>query len=218
MSVERYDEMAHVGIRKIWQQMELSLFTSKWFDYRFMHPSEATYLYAHHWERVYRRFYKMNVDAQRADVIKVFNKSNIFKDKANLPGLWRGRQHADGLGIPYDLYITLAFKENLRFWNRSHLPRPQHCYSGRVIEAIQQAWPEHQAANLFYSRLPTYHNDNYAETNEQKAHHEWLMDQAGRRAAPAWVLGKFVKDGILPIEKIVARFGDDMPEKIALAA
>jgi hypothetical protein len=209
--IYKYDELQFLNVRKDWQEYEVMLFGSKWFDYRFMHPVRATYLYAYEFERAYRSSFRSTIDHRAADHIRVFKKSDLFEcDKTVISGIWRGRQHADALCMPYNLYVTLALEALLRHWNRNHLPRPTQIYSAEVCAAVSSEWKRRQEVQVFYSTHHAYRAQNYIGSRDQNDHHEWLLHLASKRQNPVHLLINFLKEDLLPERKIEARFGREI--------
>ncbi|WLR91025.1 hypothetical protein [Shinella zoogloeoides] len=198
-------------------QFETDLFASKWFDYRHLTPLAATRLYIQAYDGVYRRHYAVNMDHNAAKYVRTISIDEIFggldapessthkKAKSHFTACWHGRQMADMLGMPYEVYLDLAFEYRLRYWNRPYLPQPQHLYSDMVVDRVQQRWPELQAARLYTSDHPAYLIENYQNLPQQNDYHEWLFKQAGLRANPGEMLGRFVNEDLLPVEKIKGR-------------
>lgn len=114
------------------RQFDRQLYESKWFDYRFMSPIEATAEFIAAYERVGRRIYARDIDYERAEHIKFMSAEeylNILDDQAglmseakgvaqvkkveksidrakkNFAGHWRARSVADAIGMPYDAFI-----------------------------------------------------------------------------------------------------------------
>ncbi len=111
-----------------WTEPERWLMTSKWFDYRFMHPVQATYLFTDAYRRVYKQMYATTFDRDRADYVKGIKAEDPFdlsKRNTDRAGLWKARQMADGLCMPYDLYIGIAMHWSLRKCRKEYLP-PRH--------------------------------------------------------------------------------------------
>lgn len=206
--------------------LEPGLYASKWFDYRHMTPIQATKTYIEHYGRIYREVYAEMLDRASAEHIRVITVDSVMngllaedpktrkKSKKNLTGCWRGRQVADILGMPYDLYIQHAFAYRLRFWNQRYLPQPQHLYGEFDVEKIQERWQDEQAASLFVAQHPAYLIQNYVGAAHQDDHHEWLFRQAELRTDSAWHLARFVQDDMLPIEKLDFRFAPEIVSQV----
>lgn len=210
------DRLASI-IDKKFLEMEVGLFTAKWFDYRHLTPTQATRFYISNYGDIYRDVFAKERDRERAEHIKVIDLDEVLEGvRSGLPkfvrifkSCWRGRVVADAIGMPYDLYIRWAFEFRLRFWNNRNLPQPQHLYQELDVERIQTRWEEYQAARTFYSEHPAYLNQNYAGIAHQDDHHEWLFKQAGLRSNVPETLARFISSDLLPAEKVESRLGQD---------
>lgn len=212
------EEIAFTRIDKKWLKLELNLFSSKWFDYRFMHPVHATYRYAADYDRAFRQMYAANFDRRASEFYRIFKTDDIFAARTPwLTGLWKGRQVADALGMPYPIYLSMAFDRVTRYWKQAFPPQPGHVNpqnEGDVAE-LAEKWTAHQAANLIHGTHPLFHNDNYTGAPAQNAHHEWLFEQMMLRENPAPILAQLVySKGLLPSQKVRSRLGDEMSEQI----
>lgn len=224
-------------IRPKYYKWDLELFTVKWFDYRFMTPLQATVAYAKDYETVYRRVYAENVNYDVAERLKFSSIENIsekmaiptlserngkitstqikqeklrLKAREDFSAFWRGRQIADALGMPYNIYIDAVMTKRLRNWNNKFLPRPIHLYRDVEVEYAQEKWEEIQASRLFLAEHSAYRNENYQNLPTQNDYHEWLFKQAELRSSPARFLARFVSEGRLPEAKARQRItGND---------
>lgn len=202
--------------------LEAELFGTKWFDYRMMTVYDATILYANTFNDIYRRIFAVEFDRSRAQHVvgvsigKMLEglKSGDSHAKKRFSGLWRGRQVADALGMPYSEYIDMAMRRRLRFWKRGNLPRPDQIYGQLDVEWVQSKWQEAQAAKLYLAEHPAYEMRNYAGLAHQNDYHEWLFAQANYRANPFYQLAQFVNEGRLPIEKVRARVDADLIDRV----
>jgi hypothetical protein len=225
-------------IRSDWIDVEPALFRGKWFDYRFLNPVQATYLYAHYFEKFYRLAFSANIDSATAVFISPLPKGDWFslpvqadaesdkhfaakikRRKTLISGLWRGRQVADAMGVPYDLYLERAFHWTLRYWQQSHLPRPQHLYSDLVTDRTAIDWEERQGSKLYFSEKAPYKNRAYQCLHSQDAHHEWLFEQAARRGNDPAVLARLIfQEELMPAEKARARIGEEAFDRVLASA
>lgn len=230
-------------INNDWIKVETALYTGKWFDYRFLNPVQATYIYAHYFEKFYRAAFASNIDTFKAQYIQPLPEGDWFtmplrpdgmddddyaklvkRRKTLISGLWRGRQIADALGMPYEIYIDRAFHWTLRWWQQRHLPRAHQLYSELATDRAAIDWNDYQSHKLYFSRLPQYGNEAYAAITaqmqdgdfegkilqSQNAHHEWLFEQAERRGNAPEVLSRLIFDEkVLPELKARGRLGRD---------
>jgi hypothetical protein len=215
------DEHMQKYVRKDWVAVETALFTGKWFAYRFLHPVQATYVYAHEFTKAYRRYYRREIDRTRAEYVQPIKIKEMFTgDKSpKMSAVWRGRQIADAAGMPYDVFLDLAFDIQLRYWNQDRLPQPSHMYSDLITDKIGPLWEDRQEGFLFYSRHPNYHNSFYQGLKAQDDHHEWILAQVMKRGNATHLLNQLVYDKqVLPEDKVKARFGQDYLNRVLEAA
>jgi hypothetical protein len=212
------DIWMHVNIAKKWQKFEVSLYTTKWFDYRFLHPVQATMRYTEAYEPIYRRLYTESVNSRAGPYVSVFKGDFFSLDGAVKTGLWRGRQIADAIGMPYSEYINASFRETMRHWRQPFLPRPYHLYATDVIEKVVETWGKLQEVRSYVSEEPEYLTDVYQGLPIQNDHHEWILGQAARRGIPAIFLERMVHRNLLPIEKVEMRFGAEIAQQIRQSA
>lgn len=182
MAEERYDILAFRHVRPEWREYETSLMTSKWWDYRFMNPVAATYLYAHYYREEFKAMYRKAINHKAAEFINPLKVNDLFMGKpALISGMWRGRQHADAMGIPYNLYIRFAMEARMAYWARAAMPQPQHLYSEMVTDIVQAKWLEHLEGFFMTGHHEAYKVANYAHLTTQDQHIEWLFTQAAKR-------------------------------------
>jgi hypothetical protein len=226
-------------IKNEWVAVEAALYRGKWFDYRFLNPVQATFLYAHEYVKAYKRAFATNIDTEQAKFVRPLDVERMFVDpepkqdeteksfrkrlashRMRTTGIWRGRMVADAMGMPYEVYLELAFHWTLRYWQQRHLPRPQQLYSDLVVERATIDWEQRQKAQFYYSTLPQYKNEVYREATEfmanndrlegtilhtQNQHHDWILDQCKERVNGHALLAQMVfHDRVLPIEKVKA--------------
>lgn len=200
--------------------IEASLYTSKWFDYRFMSPVKATRLYAKTYQTEYRHMYRRYFDSRTAAYVKPIKFADIFDyareknaNKSVLTGLWRGRQFADALGMPYQTFIENAFDIALRHWPHSFKPLPQNLYAEFVIEKMVDLWSELQLTGDFIAEDERYTNAWYIGTREQNDHHEWLFSRAERLGSRVERLADYTLRELLPADKVLTRLSSAEAEE-----
>jgi hypothetical protein len=88
---------------------ELALTVAKWPGYRFFSPLEATRLFHPAYVTGYRQHVARNFDVERAAHLRIGAHLDFKRPNRHLTQLWRARQHADRLGMPYPAYIEFTF-------------------------------------------------------------------------------------------------------------
>ncbi|OCP21878.1 MULTISPECIES: hypothetical protein [unclassified Ensifer] len=202
--------------------IDSELYRSKWFDYRMMTPLQATRHYIEAFGEVYRQYFATEFSKKASAFIKVPSIDEIFsglavlneKHMVQFSGMWRGRQVADAIGMPYKEYIHTVMGLRLRFWGQNHLPQAQHLYKAEDVEKTVEKWEEMQAARLYLSDNPAYMIENYDDIAHQNDYHEWLFKQASLRGNPWYALAQFINQNRLPLDKVEARFDPELVERV----
>lgn len=179
---------------------ELALMAVKWFDYRILTPDQATMACLYHYA-VATRYYQKEVGNG-----SYFN--FLVKVDLNNPKDWRGwrfiekiRQHADSLGLPYDLYWSFAYQ------SRSKLPF-QRSYINVFLNKRLMAMVEGMAARykkeyVFLSDKPIFSPAKYCGLWIQDLYFDHvirLVFEVYGRAGFGRVISQMVDDGKLPLE------------------
>lgn len=201
------------------RDLELDLFTAKWFDYRHLTPLQATKLYIEIYGEIYRRKYAQHFDELTAEAIStdtfdklmvdLDNPKKATKTRVKFSSYWRGRQFADAIGIPYEVYIDLAIEYRLRYWKQRYLPKPGHLYGDMVLEKVQARWEEIQPNRLYLAEHPMYLAQNYAGLPHQDAYHEWVFYQSEIRQDRYRFLARMIRQHVLPEEKVSGRLSEN---------
>lgn len=102
---------------------EAALMLSKWPAYRFMSPLEATRLFHVEYVNAYKTYYKANIDLYAGEAIKIGTRLRWYLPNAHLTQIWKARQLADELGLPYPDYMEFVFTFAAER-RREHVPQP----------------------------------------------------------------------------------------------
>lgn len=158
---------------------ELELFDKKWFDYRHLHPMDATLLFT----EAYKREYALILETHgREDFRKAPFRTGLKRvpfirlSKANITSLWKARQKADELGVEYEYFIsTMLSIAARREW--TELPRPQHLWQDDLLEIFTDKHHKRSQTRLNGSRLSYFTIDEYVGDETQDAHRRFVMEQ-----------------------------------------
>lgn len=182
---------------------EVSLFATKWFDYRRLHPVQATYLFAHHYEVAYRRSYAMTRDVVAAEFTKPLRASDLF-ESADVLSVWRARQACDSIGVPYDFYAHRALEHSVKNGWR-FIPRPNQIYTDSMVDDVREAW-EVRCGDI----LQIVNDAELFETHELK---DWYIKQLKRRLSPAYAASRLLTLGAMTTEDIRNALGSVVADK-----
>ncbi|MFP1634136.1 hypothetical protein ACLB6G_20595 [Zhengella sp. ZM62] len=117
---------------------ERELMNVKWFEYRFMSPAKATSLFAQEYREAFRRSFAANIDFRQAENVSGINSRTMFENRRVRTQVWRARQRADETGMPYNHYLSAAFKFAERR-QRKWLPQPSQLH---FPDSAHEAWTE----------------------------------------------------------------------------
>jgi len=160
---------------------ELKLMSVKWFDYRIQHPVVSTYQFAKEYMAVYRNYYQKTIDCERGKYVKSFKGQDPWIS-SQAGGFIKGRQFADELGIPYDLFIGEAFSFLFnKKWH--HLPRPCHLYADDVLESVAVKWEERKRVTMVLAKDDFFKLAINMHRPEFIAHQKWIEQYVSRSGA-----------------------------------
>ena len=188
LSVEECEELAFFKIRPELRAAENSLYTSRWFDYRHLHPVQATYLFADHYKRAVQRWYAHTKDIETAHTVTPFKHEDVFQT-TELTSIWLARQAFDRIGCRYDLGLDFALKRaGDRGWG--YFPRPNQLYGSELLLDLADHW------NWMCGEI--FQEPKGAQGEHVTEMHQWLIEQCKRRVNPERLLGTILSRGLLP--------------------
>lgn len=198
---------------------DVGLYQTKWWDYRFMTPFEATMAFVDAFGVEARKIYARNIDYERAQHIRVITGSSLtaglveneIKAKRAFASFWRGRQVADALGMPYPEYTAEALTNRMRYWSsiavkdnqgkwRTKMPTPNQLYAERDVEKIEARWSELKASKVYYANHHAFMVENYQGAQVQDQYCAYLMDRAVHSSNVVLSLRDMVESDKIPVE------------------
>lgn len=198
---------------------EAELFKTKHWDYRFLHPAQATQLFAHSYAQAKKHAVERRTDIWVGRNMKGMKEEVIFDQTArSITGFWKGRQMADRLGIPYDFYCEhcMVFADIARWEN---LPTPVQTYSENVPEHLRTTdyavsmvtyignrWIDRMATANAYATHKAYLIENFVGGPEQVAYLEFLLDRIQESNFPAAVLASLMDKGQISADQVLHAF------------
>lgn len=214
---ERYDSLTVQHIPAKYWISESQRFAGKWWDYRIMHPMQATYHFANAYKIAYQRAMAQRDDWERAQHLIGLRHDDFLDCAASTrTALWIARQAADQVGCPYSFYCSNAMQyAQRRDWQ--NLPRPQALYSQApmfeqdlsIIDYITQRWTQRCKDELQYSREPFYRVEHFASNPHQIEHQRMLLKFVKSRASKSILLATLVyEDQVLSEAVVKAAFED----------
>ena len=183
---------------------EPELFKTKWFEYRHLHPTKATFLYVYFYQQAYRRHFEIIFDKDKANKTLGTRKDPMLEKGAI--SFWKGRVASDKLGIPYDFYIS----ESIRFliseakWKR--IPRPSHLYNEVVIEEVNDKWKQKLLHTATMPLICHLSDDNSFSVQTKQEIERWLCERLQTRRNIHFMLSQYVYDKKIVSETTALEF------------
>lgn len=192
-------------------RIEPELMATKWFDYRRLHPMQATYYFVKCYNDAYRDFYRKAVNAGAAPFVRGI-KDHDFLDAKEKMTFWRLRQNCDKVGLPYDFFLRFGMSKHHRTIGdgKVYAPRPTMFVKNEELFADALiAWEEAQQASLRIACDPYYRTSNYTGSRDQQAHEAFVVGQIMRRRVPHYALhaALYLFD-VVRIEEALRRFDE----------
>ena len=155
---------------------EAELYLTKWFDYRRMHPMQATFEFIVQYSNEHRHQVARRLDVHTA---RGLNLDVMKKGGSHLPKFWAARRIADRMGVRYDEYCAYACDVAERCWK--HLARPSDLTNSFLVESVQERWVEMLLGKIIYPRDEFYEVGNWRDHPDQQAWQTFVQAQVETR-------------------------------------
>jgi len=191
---------------------EPTLRRSCWYDYRRLHPVQATHLFAHHYNLAYGRA-ALIAQGRGGGKMRGFKGGDFLQSREKLQ-FWRLRQTVDALGMPYDFFLNAAMDWYIAAgW--VNIPRPCHINTNEEMAAhIVLKWEEWCNASMQWAADERYRVENWFGHDDQIAYEQFMIRQIGRRANPQFALHTALYQArSVRIETAIREFGTDVVQK-----
>jgi hypothetical protein len=209
----RNNRLAALKTSKAQAMRERDLNNTKWFDYRFISPMEATEIFASAYQEQFKYEYARCIDTE-ASAGKTGTRNRKWNSNSReFASFWNARQFADEIGLPYWFFNHYAMALLMR-WGWKHIPRANQLYGPSVRDAITKelraTWLEWTEARFVVSKLKHYLPENFRGSPEQLAHRDWVVSQIRRRHASPESIGRacFI-DRVLSVDRAISEFGSE---------
>jgi hypothetical protein len=180
-----------------------------WYGYRWAHPGLRVYLFAHYYQKAYRRTAKM---IGRRHAKPAFMNSDPFVNarKADVTGFVTAALTADAHAIPYDVWCDWMMEQSLRHELVRPLA-PTQMYHERMVSHVLDKWKERNETGIYLARAPQLRAENYEAHPWQDAYNDWLCERIMGKGNRAFWLGRVMhSNGQLPRQYAIQRFGEEI--------
>lgn len=206
LSVDEMDAytIERVPIRLI--ERDIEVIPQAWFDYRVIHPLQATehliehYKYAHRLNAVER----MGVDGIYCEGVSKASRRTL------LAQAWKVRQSIDELGIPYPSFISLAFAFTRERGYR-YLPRLSQIGSEKIIEGVKEKWVGRLRSQVIYAT-----NSAVLTTpGVAEKYRLYLINRAKLSQTPEFMLYSMISKNLFTEEELKPYFPDAILDRVS---
>ena len=186
--------------------VERELMATKWFEYRFMSPLAATELFAAKYTEGLQSYVRANFDVELSAKVRGVPAGLPSKRERWFTQVWRARQRADTMCVPYELVIEFGFHFASRR-KRKWTPLPHQLFAS---EANSEAWHglfpsfvEDQMP-IYLARLddPRYRSEHDHGLSPQLQFREFMRDElkASTRSWPNVIAAMWFERRYLSLE------------------
>lgn len=205
-------ELSLLRVDPKFRDREPELIGKKWFDYRMMHPVEATYCLAHHYNQQAQKFYSICKDTDTAHYAIGINPEDAMRSP-EVNAIWRARFTIDNIGCPYPWALQFLMERAIRIGFRT-FPRPNQMYGVDSVVDLYNAWKEKLSTQLTFGQEEHLKASSWSEHPAQIAHIEFIKTQIDKRGGPKHrLVARLFKEGVLD-DQLAARF---FPSEATLA-
>lgn len=184
--------------------LEPALYERKWFDYRRLHPTMATYLLAHHFNTAYGRLMGEAFDHKKR-FMAAFKGKDVMAAR-EVKSFWKLRQKIDEAGIRYDFFCRKAMDWcMINGWRQP--PRPSHVNTNDEMNIwILNQWEEERRAKIQWAQDKHFAASRWCGAPDQAAYEAYLLEQIMSKPLPQYALhaALYVYDA-LRIETAIAQ-------------
>jgi hypothetical protein len=191
---------------------ERSVSRSKWFDYSWLSPLEATALFAQACLRAHEANWCLRWQSEEGLSEGSVLLAGVKCSPRDFTDLWSARRRADSMGIPYDFFMKHLYSISNRRRGKLRPVRnqiiPLH-WTYPLYTGLRDRWRKHRRVErLMVSELPQYRNEAFCRLPAQIAHRNWVLDQIELRGTRDDDIGRMTfVERLVPADKAIARFG-----------
>jgi len=169
---------------------ESELMNKKWFDYRFLDPMKATKQFIRAYKDTFKKHFRESIDHERESNVNGINWKKFYEDPRVRTQIWKARQRADETGMPYDVYVELAFHFALKR-DRKMFPQPSQLHFPNAANAHWEKfraenWKERIDNGLFRVEHPAYRIENFDGLPAQTDYRSFIFDWARSSSRPLY--------------------------------
>lgn len=193
---------------------EPQLYATKWWDYKWLHPMDATIRLSLAYEQAHRETWIKRGETVVANKLpRHANPYAVSTEKMRL-GFWQARRAADTLGIPY-LFFCRAALDASEEMDWKEIARPNELTNSALQVRVLEKWLEYQEAAIPRPENSLYLAVNYKGHPYQDEFQAWLCKKIRARKRWELALESYLTTApFLTVEHARAEFGDVVLHRI----
>jgi len=199
-------------------QEEPALYQTKWWDYRFIHPTQATQLFSESYKTAMSLWLRKR-DDRKTYYCGIQNPTLFLNGSRVITGMWKARQMADRFGINYSFYCTETIRYcDARKWH--YLPKSWQLYSTSptkntindisMVEHVVNEWRDLQKSCPRRPEESFYKASEYVGHIYQRQYQKSLIERVKKHPNRTAVICDLVYDaGLLIPDLVKAVYGEE---------
>lgn len=195
---------------------ERDLQSTRWIEYRYMNPLQCTQLFTELYDEMARHFHGKYFDTMKVNDIQPIKKNYASNGRREISQIWRARQEADRIGVPYRIFIRESMESMLTAEGHKKIPRPNQLYSVSPLKYVVSKWKDlYGIEQLFRDEWdPKFFAEKYQGDPVQQAALQMLIERVQSSRHPEIGLRHFlVTAGAISEQEARRRLGDHLVDQ-----
>lgn len=188
---DHYEILTVQHIPRKERDAESALMDKKWFDYRLMHPMQATYYLVHLYRGAYKDFVRRSMNFEAAPYSQAIKERDFVLAREKL-SFWRLRRTIDQLGMRYDFFLRFAmsYLHKMIANGKVYPPRPSMLMKEELLGEALVAWQDMCDSSMQYAQSPSFRVSEFCQClrADQRAHEQFVIGQIQKRRVPRFGL------------------------------
>lgn len=183
--------------------------------YRYMNPYERT----RHFYDAYRKYYQAHFERRTGRVQSNFPERISGLEAGDFTSIWRARQRADAMGVPYERFVIELMLDADANGTRQ-LPRPNQLCSDSKLPMLLERLEEKRAEGFFDPFAkdfdPRFYAANFVGDQQQLDALAWIEEQiakAGRARKPVLLRRFMCVEQLISEAEATRRFGQELVDE-----
>lgn len=179
LTVEEYECKTLSKFTPSQRMLESRLYKRKWFDYRRLHPLQATYYFVEVYKKRFKLFTERYISLGRSKFVRGIRSTDFLNSREALT-FWKLRQLVDWLGIEYESFFIWAeaYMASMSVAHK-YYPRPPYFMfssyeNGKdLLVALREDF--YNSPEIHFAKDPFYTPERYIGHPDQIAYENYIV-------------------------------------------